>query len=55
VHPYGTSELAYDVLRALKKSDYVIIRGHGSIAIGKTLGESKKLIFDAHEKAIALK
>jgi len=48
-HPYGTKGLAKEAVRALEKSDLVVLRGHGVIAIGKDLNDC----LDTIEKAMA--
>jgi len=47
--PYGTLKLAKQILKALKKSNYVIIKNHGSIAVGKNLNDAVNLILLIHE------
>ncbi|MFH1054647.1 MAG: class II aldolase/adducin family protein [Candidatus Altiarchaeota archaeon] len=44
VHPYGTLSQARDVVEALGKSNYIVIRRHGVVAVGATLEEAFKLI-----------
>jgi len=36
-HPYGTLELAYTALKALKKRKLIILKGHGVLVVGKDL------------------
>lgn len=48
-HPYGTMSQAKDVAKALEKSNYVIIRNHGVIAVGKTLSDAMALILDRYD------
>ncbi len=43
-HPYGTLELARAALKALKKSTFVVLKGHGGLAIGKDLKACNALI-----------
>jgi L-fuculose-phosphate aldolase len=43
-HPYGTLEQAEDVVKALRKCNYIVIRKHGVVAVGETLDEAMKLI-----------
>lgn len=54
-HPYGTLDLAHDVLSALSHDDYIVIREHGVVAIGKTVSEAERRIFAAHEKVATFK
>lgn len=44
--PYGTLELAEEVINALKKSKkgLIIMKGHGAVVIGKDLGSCQKVI-----------
>lgn len=43
-HPYGTLEQAADVVKALRRYDYIVIRNHGVVAVGGTLDEALSLI-----------
>lgn len=47
---YGTRELARQVLDALSESDYVIIMGHGIVAVGASLDEALGKAFSFHDK-----
>ena|SRR3989338_4229507 len=47
--PYGTSKLARQVVKALKNSNYLIIKNHGSIAAGKNLKDAMNLILIVHK------
>lgn len=51
-HPYGTLELAEEVLKTLKraKKDFIIMKSHGAVAVGKDLDSCQKLVEKA-EKA----
>ncbi len=49
--PYGTLELAEQVLNVLKKSNYVVLRNHGSVAVGKNLKEAVNLILMIHDES----
>lgn len=49
-YPYGTMELARAVKRASKRSDYIIMKNHGVLALGKNISSSLKLIKKYHEK-----
>lgn len=48
--PYGTIELAMEVIKALKRSNYVLIKGHGSVCMGKSLDETLDKVFEMHER-----
>ncbi len=48
--PYGTLELAREVIGRLKESGYVFIKNHGSIAIGKDLKDAMDLMLQIHRK-----
>ena len=43
-HPYGTPELAHAALKALRKSKFIILAGHGGMAIGKDFSACNALI-----------
>jgi len=43
-HPYGTIELAHEVLKTLKKNKFIILKEHGALAIGKDLESCHKLL-----------
>jgi len=43
-HPYGTLELARAAAKALKKSKFVVLKGHGGLAISKDLKSCNALI-----------
>lgn len=49
---YGTIGQMKAALMALKKSRYAVLKGHGGIAFGKTLGETGRLVEKIHEKAL---
>jgi len=51
-HPYGTIELAEDILKSLGKAKYIAVRGHGVIAVGKSLWEAGKLVETWHNAAV---
>ena len=44
VHPYGTLSQARDVVKALHKCNYIVIKKHGVIAVGETLKQAMELI-----------
>jgi ribulose-5-phosphate 4-epimerase/fuculose-1-phosphate aldolase len=46
-YPYGTIELAHEIVKTLKISPFVIIKDHGAIAVGKTLFECHAQIKNA--------
>lgn len=46
--PYGTEELARDVVNALKKSNYVVMANHGSVSAGSSLKEAVGLVVRFH-------
>ncbi len=46
--PYGTLELAEEVIRELKESRYVFIKNHGSISVGKNLKNATSLMLQVH-------
>lgn len=53
--PYGTIELARAVKNASKKGDYLIMKNHGVIALGKNISSALKLIKKQHEKFKSIK
>ena len=48
--PYGTPELAKQVTDALRKSNYVLMRNHGSVSVGVNLREALNLMLQIHHK-----
>lgn len=48
--PYGTFELAGEVVSALKKSRYILIKKHGSLAVGENLADAMNLMLKVHRK-----
>jgi L-fuculose-phosphate aldolase len=51
-HPYGTVELAKDVVKSIGKADFVAVRKHGVVSLGKSLWEAGKRITTMHEAAM---
>lgn len=47
-HPYGTRELAHEALKALKKRKFILLKGHGALAVGSSLKACHTLV----EKAV---
>lgn len=47
-YPYGTPELAHEVVKALKKRKFVVLKNHGALAAGKDLKACHAMI----EKAV---
>ncbi len=50
--PYGSIELAEAIAKLLVKEDFVCIKGHGFVCIGKTFSEAGKRCLEWHEKAL---
>lgn len=50
--PYGTDELAKQVVKALKKAMYVVMANHGSLAVGGSLEEAFDLILSIHNSLL---
>ena len=48
----GTEKIGYDVVDKLKKSDYVIMKKHGVVAVGKNIKETWKLILRYNKFAL---
>ncbi len=51
-HPYGTVELARDVVKSIGKSDFVAVRKHGVVSVGKSLWEAGRRITMMHDAAM---
>jgi L-fuculose-phosphate aldolase len=49
-YPYGTMESARAIKNASKKGDYLIMKNHGVLAMGKNISSTFKLIKKYHEK-----
>lgn len=49
--PYGTEELALEVVKALKKSDYVVMASHGSVSASSSLGKAVDAAINFHRAA----
>lgn len=47
---YGTLQQADEVVNALKNSDYVFIRGHGSVSVGESLGAAFDALMRVHKR-----
>lgn len=48
---YGTLQLAREVLKILnKKVDYVVIKNHGSVAVGRNLRETGNVVLKINKK-----
>lgn len=48
--PYGTMELVSAVLKTIDRSDMIIMKNHGFIAVGKTMSETGELLLRQLEK-----
>jgi len=48
--PYGTIELAEEVVDALRESRYVVMKNHGSVSVGSNLREAVEFILDIHRR-----
>jgi len=44
--PYGTSELAAEIMKILDGHDFFIIRNHGFVALGRTIDEAGRRVED---------
>lgn len=49
--PYGTPELAYEVQKVLNHENYIAIKKHGVISLGKSLWEAGNIIITMHREA----
>jgi ribulose-5-phosphate 4-epimerase/fuculose-1-phosphate aldolase len=47
---YGTLDQADQVVEALKKTDYVFIRGHGSVSVGENLQAAYDALMRVHQR-----
>jgi len=50
-HPYGTTDLAYEVEKSIGAQKFLIVRGHGVISLGKSVWEAGKRIITMHQDA----
>ena len=50
-HPYGTPELAADIVKSIGSKDFLVVKNHGVIALGKSLWEAGNLIETMHHAA----
>ncbi|NOX71507.1 MAG: class II aldolase/adducin family protein [Candidatus Micrarchaeota archaeon] len=48
--PYGTVELANEVLKVLDKENFIIIKDHGFLALGKDIDDAGKVTLRAYQK-----
>lgn len=51
VHPYGTTELAYEIEKAVGSQRYIGIKGHGVISLGKSVWEAGRIVLTMHRDA----
>lgn len=53
-YPCGCLEAAAEVLKTLEKSksNYIVLKNHGVLALGKNLDEAKRLIFEYRRKIL---
>lgn len=49
--PYGTKESALAALKALEKSDIIMMRGHGLVAVGAKIGAEVARMVKKYEEA----
>jgi len=52
VHPYGTVQLAYEIEKTIGHRRYIVVRGHGAIAMGKSIWEAGNVIETYHQMAL---
>jgi len=52
--PYGTLELAKEVERCLDKNNYIVIRNHGFVSLGRSMKEAGELAISVHHKSLKL-
>ncbi|MFH0956494.1 MAG: class II aldolase/adducin family protein [Candidatus Aenigmatarchaeota archaeon] len=51
IHSYGTPELAREIVASVGKRNFLAVKGHGVIALGKSLWEAGKIIEAYHSAA----
>src|SRR5207249_3292022 len=51
---FGTLADAEETVRSLAQHDYLVRRGHGFVAVGRTLEKAGRLALDVHGRARAL-
>jgi L-fuculose-phosphate aldolase len=49
--PYGTQELALEVVKSLEKSDYAVMLNHGSVSAASSLGKAVDAAINFHRAA----
>ena len=49
----GSEKIGYDVLKHLDEKDYVVMKNHGIVAVGKTMKEAGNLVLKYHELSLA--
>lgn len=50
--PYGTIELAEEVLKVLDENDYIVITSHGFLSLGNSMKEAGERAVRIHESAL---
>jgi ribulose-5-phosphate 4-epimerase/fuculose-1-phosphate aldolase len=48
--PYGTIQLAKEVLKVLNKNNFIILKNHGFLSMGKSMKEAGKLAISVFKK-----
>lgn len=48
--PYGTAEIAREVEKVLGKENFIVMKGHGFLALGKDIDEAGKITLRAYQK-----
>jgi len=51
-HPYGSLELARGVLDVLGNADFVIMKRHGFISLGRSMEEAGRRAIDVHQRCL---
>lgn len=52
--PYGSKELVDEVVKILNNSNYLLIKNHGFISLGKTIDEAGINAIEQHKKAVEI-
>ena len=50
--PYGSKALADEVIKVINNNNYIIIKNHGILSLGKTMEQAGTLAIKTHNKAI---
>lgn len=51
--PYGSIELMREVIKVLNQENYILMKNHGFLSLGKTIEEAGKKALSSHDQALA--